>query len=160
MDEFCVFPVPTWSLPRRLPSPPTATEHECVDFPPSPGVTVSHVFGDCAIQHVNEDREGYESLEALGREDESPLGNVTFESFVSTLPLGVPEPTLCDSSPDSGEEDEVNKEERTSDDEYFKQTIIEMGKKGNKTIKMKLSAVKLTDSEVAQVGRKPTRRAL
>ena len=90
MDEFCVFPVPTWSLPRRLPSPPTETEHECVDFPPSPGVTVSHVLGDCAIQHVNEDREVYEALAALGREDESPLGNVTFESFVSALPLGVP----------------------------------------------------------------------
>ena len=67
MDEFCVFPVPTWSLSRRLPSPPTATEHECVDFPPSPGVTVSHVLGDCAIQHVNEDREVYEALAALGR---------------------------------------------------------------------------------------------
>ena len=32
----------------------------------------------------------YEALTTLGREDESPLGNVTFESFVSALPLGVP----------------------------------------------------------------------
>ncbi len=32
----------------------------------------------------------YEALTVLGREDESPLGNVTFESFVSALPLGVP----------------------------------------------------------------------
>ncbi len=32
----------------------------------------------------------YETLTVLGREDESPLGNVTFESFVSVLPLGVP----------------------------------------------------------------------
>jgi hypothetical protein len=39
------------------------------------------------------------------------------------------DPTLCDSSPDSGEEEEVNKEERTSDDAYFKQTMTEMGKK-------------------------------
>ncbi len=30
------------------------------------------------------------------------------------------ESVLCDSSPDSGEEDETNKEERTSDDAYFK----------------------------------------
>jgi hypothetical protein len=88
MDEFCEFPVPNCSLPRLLPSPPTATEHECVDFPPPRGATVSHVLGDCVIQHVNEDREVYEALTALGREDESPLGNVTFESFVSSLPLG------------------------------------------------------------------------
>ncbi len=33
-----------------------------------------------------------------------------------TKELKRPEPTLCDSSPDSGEEDEVNQEERTSDD--------------------------------------------
>jgi hypothetical protein len=46
-----------------------------------------------------------------------------------TKELKRPEPTLCDSSPDSGEEDKVNKEERTSDDAYFKQTMIEMGKK-------------------------------
>jgi hypothetical protein len=39
------------------------------------------------------------------------------------------DPTLCDSSPDSGEEEEVNKEECTSDDAYFKQTMTEMGKK-------------------------------
>ena len=43
-----------------------------------------------SLSHVNEDREVYETLVALGREDESPLGNVTFESFVSALPLGVP----------------------------------------------------------------------
>ncbi len=30
------------------------------------------------------------------------------------------DPTLCDSSPDSGQEEEVNKEESTSDDAYFK----------------------------------------
>jgi hypothetical protein len=38
------------------------------------------------------------------------------------------ESTLGDSSPDS-EEEEVNTEERTSDDAYFKKTRIEMGKK-------------------------------
>ncbi len=59
-----------------------------------------------------------------------------------------PEPVLCDSSADSGEEDEANKEERTSDDAYFKQTMIEMGKKRNKAIKMKLPVVKLTDPRV------------
>jgi hypothetical protein len=58
------------------------------------------------------------------------------------------EPTLCDSIPDSGEEEEVNKEERTSDDAYFKQTMTEMGKKRNKAIKIKLPAVKLTDPRV------------
>jgi hypothetical protein len=52
-------------------------------------VTVSHVLGDCEIQHVNEDREVYEELAILGHEDESPLGNVKFESFVSVLPLDV-----------------------------------------------------------------------
>jgi hypothetical protein len=46
-----------------------------------------------------------------------------------TKELKRPEPVLCDSSADSGEEDEANKEERTSDDAYFKQTMIEMGKK-------------------------------
>jgi hypothetical protein len=58
------------------------------------------------------------------------------------------ESTLCDSSPDSGEEEEVNKEERTSDDACFKQTMTEMGKKRNKSIKIKLPAVKLTDPRV------------
>ncbi len=46
-----------------------------------------------------------------------------------TKQLKRPEPTLCDSSPDSGEEDEANEEERTSDDAYFKQTMTEMDKK-------------------------------
>ncbi len=55
------------------------------------------------------------------------------------------EPTLCDSSPDSVEEEEVNIVERISDNTYFKQAMIEMGKTRNKTIKIKLSAVKLTD---------------
>jgi hypothetical protein len=65
-----------------------------------------------------------------------------------TKELKRPEPTLCDSSPDSGEEEEVNKEERTSDDAYFKQTMTEMGKKRNKAIKIKLPAVNLTDPRV------------
>ena len=36
-----------------------------------------------------------------------------------TTELKRTEPTLCDSSPDSGEEEEGNKEERTSDDTYY-----------------------------------------
>ena len=61
-----------------------------------------------------------------------------------------PKPTLCDSSTDSGEEGEAKKEERTSDDAYFKQTvaIAEMSKKRNNAIKIKLPAVRLTDPTV------------
>ena len=39
------------------------------------------------------------------------------------------ESTLCFSSPDSGEEEETNKEECSSDDVYFKEAMTEMGKK-------------------------------
>ncbi len=46
------------------------------------------------------------------------------------------------------EEDEANKEERTSDDAYLKQTMTEIGKERNKAIKMKLPEVKLTDPRV------------
>jgi hypothetical protein len=67
-----------------------------------------------------------------------------------TKELNRPEPTLCDSSPDSGEEEEANTEERTSDDAYFKETMTEMGKKRNKAIKIKLPAVKLTDPRVTK----------
>ena len=55
-----------------------------------------------------------------------------------TKELKRPEPILCDSSADSGEEDEANKEERTSDDAYFKQTMTEMGKKRNKAFMKQL----------------------
>ncbi len=48
------------------------------------------------------------------------------------------EPILCDSSADSGEEDEANKEERTSDDVYLKQTMTERGKKRNKAFMKQL----------------------
>ena len=65
-----------------------------------------------------------------------------------TKALKRPEPTLCDSSPDSGEEEEANAEERTSDDAYFKEAMTEMGKKRNKAIKIKPPAVKLTDPRV------------
>ena len=39
---------------------------------------------------LNEDREVCDTLAALAQEEESPLGNVTFQSLVSVLPVGVP----------------------------------------------------------------------
>jgi hypothetical protein len=45
-----------------------------------------------------------------------------------TKELKRPEHTLCDSSPNSGEEEEANAEERTSDDAYFKEAMSEMGR--------------------------------
>ena len=67
MDDFRPLSVPVWSFPIDFPSP-------------------------AGMEHVHEDetpnREVYDALSALEHEEESPLEEATFETLVSTLPLG------------------------------------------------------------------------
>ena len=62
MDEFCFFPLPSSS------PPPVAAEE---------GLP------------LNDDGELYAELAALAEVHECPLGNVTLQSLVSALPVGV-----------------------------------------------------------------------